>query len=121
MDGRAATAVPLLPTPSPCCSSLLSSGKRARMQLAPAGSRILAMVRAMRSAVPCAMGIATGALAVHERRARREAERLAAATLETLLNAIEANDAQTGMHVRRVAAYALVIADALELSEHECR
>ena len=41
-------------------------------------------------------------------RARRQsAERLAAATLETLMNAIDANDADTGAHVRRVAAYAL--------------
>ena len=32
--------------------------------------------------------------------------------MEALLNAIDANDSQTGAHVRRVAAYALVLADA---------
>jgi putative nucleotidyltransferase with HDIG domain len=39
-------------------------------------------------------------------------ERLAAASLETLLNAIDANDAETGAHVRRVARYALILARA---------
>src|SRR5262249_44167094 len=58
-----------------------------------------------------------GVLIIRERRRRLEAERLAAATFESLLNAIEANDAQTGMHVRRVAAYALVLADALGADE----
>ncbi len=70
-------------------------------------------------AVATAMGGA--ALVVHERRTRRKLERLAAAALETLLNAIEANDEQTGLHVRRVAAYALVIADALGLNERKQR
>src|SRR5205085_9253223 len=37
------------------------------------------------------------------------------------LNAIDANDAETGAHVRRVAAYALVIADAAELNDTERR
>ena len=46
-------------------------------------------------------------------------ERVAAAALEALLNAIDANDAQTGAHVRRVAAYALVLARAAGLDEHE--
>jgi putative nucleotidyltransferase with HDIG domain len=49
------------------------------------------------------------------------AERLAAAALETLLNAIEATDPQTGMHVRRVAAYALVLADAVGLDDEAKR
>jgi HD-GYP domain-containing protein (c-di-GMP phosphodiesterase class II) len=55
----------------------------------------------------------------HEQHHRRVTERLAAAALETLLNAIDANDAQTGAHVRRVASYALILADAAGLSDHE--
>jgi len=38
---------------------------------------------------------------------------------ETLLNAIDATDAQTGAHVRRVARYALIIAEAADLSPRE--
>jgi HD-GYP domain-containing protein (c-di-GMP phosphodiesterase class II) len=53
------------------------------------------------------------------RRERGRVERLAAAALESLLNAIDANDPATGAHVRRVAAVSLVIADARGLSEHE--
>ena len=60
---------------------------------------------------------ATGALVTRERGARRRAERLAAALLETLLNAIDANDPQTGAHARRVARYALILADAADLDE----
>ena len=37
--------------------------------------------------------------------------------METLLNAIDANDAVTGAHVRRVAAYALILGDAATLDE----
>ena len=48
-------------------------------------------------------------------------ERFAAATLETLLNAIDANDRDTGAHVRRVATYALILAEEAGLSERECR
>jgi len=66
-----------------------------------------------------AAGIATGALLIRERRRREAAERFAAASMETLLNAVDANDAETGAHVRRVAAYALVLADAADLDEHE--
>src|ERR1043165_4904855 len=63
-------------------------------------------------------GAAAGvALVYRERRAFRALERFAAATLETLLNAIEANDEETGMHVRRVAAGALIIADAAGLDD----
>lgn len=61
------------------------------------------------------------ALAIRERRLRRGAERLGAATLETLLNAIDANDPVTGAHVRRVARYALVLSEAAGLDESECR
>jgi HD-GYP domain-containing protein (c-di-GMP phosphodiesterase class II) len=72
------------------------------------------------SPVPLLVALCAGAaLFVRERRARQAAERFAAAGLETLLNAIEANDAETGQHVRRVAAYALIIADALGLGERE--
>jgi len=62
----------------------------------------------------------TGALLARERNTRQNAERLAAALLETLLNAIDANDAQTGSHVRRVARFALILADAADLESHEC-
>lgn len=71
--------------------------------------------------IPLAAAVIAGVLAYRERRARRAIERFAAAGLETLLNAIEANDAQTGEHVRRVAAYALVIADAAGLNQRQRR
>lgn len=66
--------------------------------------------------------VAAGALAAaafiqHGRRHRKVLERFAAAALETLLNAIEANDEDTGMHVRRVAAMSLVIADSAGLDD----
>jgi HD-GYP domain-containing protein (c-di-GMP phosphodiesterase class II) len=66
-------------------------------------------------------GAAAGALFIHERRAKAQAERLSAATLETLLNAIDANDAETGAHVRRVAAYAQILGDAAGFDEHTLR
>jgi HD-GYP domain-containing protein (c-di-GMP phosphodiesterase class II) len=78
----------------------------------------------MKPGLPVLLGAAaTGALA-YEARVRREhqaVERFAAAALETLLNAIEANDADTGMHVRRVAACALILADAAGLDERAKR
>jgi HD-GYP domain-containing protein (c-di-GMP phosphodiesterase class II) len=46
---------------------------------------------------------------------------LSAATLETLLNAIDANDADTGAHVRRVAAYAIVLGEEAMLDDHTLR
>jgi putative two-component system response regulator len=64
---------------------------------------------------------ATAVFARRERAGRLSAERFAAAALEALLKAIDANDAQTGAHVRRVANYALVLADAAGLDEHESR
>jgi response regulator RpfG family c-di-GMP phosphodiesterase len=78
---------------------------------------------AFRAQAPAAAGLITlaGVLLMAERRSRKAAERLAAATLETLLNAIEANDEQTGMHVRRVAAYSAVLTDTLGLSESDQR
>ena len=68
-----------------------------------------------------AFGATVSSLLGHEHRGRRQAERLAAALLETLLNAIDANDHQTGAHVRRVARYALILADAADLPEAEQR
>ena len=53
------------------------------------------------------------------RRERGRVERLAAAALESLLNAIDANDPATGAHVRRVAAVSLILADACGLSERD--
>jgi HD-GYP domain-containing protein (c-di-GMP phosphodiesterase class II) len=52
---------------------------------------------------------------VRERRGRQRAERFAAAAIESLLRAIDANDKQTGAHVRRVAAYSMILADAMGL------
>jgi HD-GYP domain-containing protein (c-di-GMP phosphodiesterase class II) len=40
--------------------------------------------------------------------------RLAAAAFESLLHAIDANDPETGAHVRRVAAYAVILARAAD-------
>jgi putative two-component system response regulator len=74
----------------------------------------------IRHSTLAAVGAATAAavLLKNEHSARRAAERFAAATLETLLNAIDANDSETGAHVRRVATYALILADAAELDDH---
>src|SRR3712207_6465744 len=73
----------------------------------------------MKPVVALGVGAAAGAIILREHRARRAAERVAAAALETLLKAIDANDAQTGAHVRRVATYALIIADAAGLDRRE--
>jgi HD-GYP domain-containing protein (c-di-GMP phosphodiesterase class II) len=66
-------------------------------------------------------GAVSGTLVGGELRRRKSAERLAAASLETLLNAIEATDHETGQHLRRVARYALILGDATGLSPHEMR
>jgi putative two-component system response regulator len=68
-----------------------------------------------------AAGTALAAAIVAEHRKRRAAERFAAASLETLLNAVDANDAQTGAHVRRVATFALIIAEAAGLDADQRR
>lgn len=68
-----------------------------------------------------AVGAAAGALLVRERRHRLATQRFGAAALETLLNAIEANDEETAAHVRRVASYALIVADAAELDRRTRR
>jgi putative two-component system response regulator len=66
-----------------------------------------------------AVGAAAALLFMRQRRTYRQALRLGSAALETLLNAIDANDEDTGRHVRRVAQYALELADAAGLSESE--
>ena len=71
----------------------------------------------MRDVVPISVGAAASGLALREHTLRARAERLSAATLETLLNAIDANDSDTGAHVRRVADYALILGRALGLDE----
>jgi HD-GYP domain-containing protein (c-di-GMP phosphodiesterase class II) len=66
--------------------------------------------------MPIALGLAAGsALLIRTHRKAKHVERLAAAVLEALMNAIEANDPATGMHLRRTAARALVIAEAAGL------
>jgi HD-GYP domain-containing protein (c-di-GMP phosphodiesterase class II) len=77
--------------------------------------------RRVNAALSVATGVSAGLLIYRENKSRRLVERVAAAALETLLNAIEANDEDTGMHVRRVAAYALVIGDEAGLEDHQCR
>jgi len=68
------------------------------------------------------LGIAAGGAYVYtDRKNRRSTERIAAAALETLLNAVDANDEGTGKHVRRVAACALIIAEAAGLEERQKR
>jgi HD-GYP domain-containing protein (c-di-GMP phosphodiesterase class II) len=62
-------------------------------------------------------GAAAGALYYRERRKRTALHRLGAATLESLLSAIDANNPETGAHVRRVAQYALIIACAADLDD----
>lgn len=71
--------------------------------------------------VPLGIGFLAGGLLMRERRARIHAERLGAATLETLLATIDANDAVTGAHVRRVADYSLILVDAVGFDERTRR
>lgn len=75
----------------------------------------------MRELIPVSLGAAAGVLAYRERKGRTKAERLSAATLETLLDAIEANDAVTGAHVRRVAAYAIILGESAGVDERMLR
>lgn len=86
-----------------------------------ASVRFLRTVPNMRDILPLTVGAAAGGAAggllYRQHRIRANAERLSAATLETLLNAIDANDAVTGAHVRRVATYALVMGEAAGLDE----
>ena len=73
----------------------------------------------MRDLIPISVGAAASGLAVREHTLRSRAERLSAATLETLLNAMDANDGVTGAHVRRVATYALILAKAAGLDDRK--
>ena len=70
-------------------------------------------------------GLAAGAIgslfAAREVSARRSAERFAAAAFETLLDAIDANDQETGAHVRRVAAYSLILGRSADLDQPTMR
>jgi len=79
---------------------------------------VLALHRMVSRIWTFGVGIATGALVLRERRGRIWAERLGSATLETLHDAIDANDAETGAHVRRVATYADILSCAAGLDEH---
>src|SRR4051812_30019855 len=63
----------------------------------PAVRPNLAHSPGMDSRVSLAIGAVAGAALVHrERKSRKAIERFAAAALETLLNAVEANDEDTG-------------------------
>jgi putative nucleotidyltransferase with HDIG domain len=74
------------------------------------------MIRPRDAAAGLAIGMAIAQVA-WDRRMRRRAERFTAAALESLLRAIDANDPDTGAHVRRVAGYALVLSDAIGCDE----
>ena len=79
------------------------------------------MIRSLSLGAGVASGFALGLALIREHRLRARAERFASAALESLLRAIDANDPQTGAHVRRVAEYALIIGDALGVSEAQRR
>ncbi|HEU4995284.1 MAG TPA: HD domain-containing phosphohydrolase [Gemmatimonadaceae bacterium] len=66
-------------------------------------------------------GVVVGGALAEERRVRRRAERFSAAALESLLRAVDANDPETGRHVRRAAEDALIIARAAGLGDQERR
>ena len=69
-----------------------------------------------RVAVPSGTAIPAASPRGHQKVAKFE--RLGAAALETLLNAIDANDPVTGAHVRRVARYSLVLVEAMDAGDH---
>jgi putative two-component system response regulator len=75
----------------------------------------------VRSPILLTLGAGVGALLVRQHRESQRSARLAAAALETLLNAIDANDSVTGAHVRRVAAYSMTLARAAGLDESTVR
>ncbi|MEP6731743.1 MAG: HD domain-containing phosphohydrolase [bacterium] len=79
-------------------------------------------MRIQRSTLATVGAAAAAAMVLRrEHSGRLSAERFAAAALETLLNAIDANDAATGAHVRRVATYSLILADAAEVDSDYTR
>jgi HD-GYP domain-containing protein (c-di-GMP phosphodiesterase class II) len=92
-----------------------------RLHLRIGWPRFLHFHRPMRSKAAITSALVAGSLAALEHRRRGRAERLAAAAFETLLNAIEANDHETGQHVRRVARFSLILGDAAGLGTHELR
>ncbi|MGH7718596.1 MAG: HD-GYP domain-containing protein [Gemmatimonadaceae bacterium] len=73
----------------------------------------------MKHPVLTALGAAAAVAYLNARRDRRLTERLAAAAFEALLNAIDANDPETGAHVRRVAVYSEIIGRAAGLRERD--
>ena len=75
----------------------------------------------VRRPILLSLGAGVGALLVRQHRESQRSARLAAAALETLLNAIDANDPVTGAHVRRVAAYGMALARAANLDESTVR
>lgn len=89
-------------------------------QLLPYGP-VLAALRAVRPPLALTLGAGIGALLIRQRREYRRSRRLAAASLETLLNAVDANDSVTGAHVRRVAAYSMTLARAAHLDQSMIR
>jgi HD-GYP domain-containing protein (c-di-GMP phosphodiesterase class II) len=99
--------------PVPCASHALHGSSLATDTSMPLSRAALASASATAAAA--------AAVLLRREQTQRATERFAAAALETLLNAIDANDPQTGAHVRRVAAYALILGDAADLSEHECK
>src|SRR5687768_17781970 len=62
---------------------------------------VLAPLRPVRRPILLTLGAGVGALLVRQHRESQRSGRLAAAALEALLNAIDANDAVTGAHARR--------------------
>ena len=82
---------------------------------------LLALHHAVSKLFSSILGATTAAIALRTWQKRRNSERLAAATFEVLLSAIDANDELTGAHVRRVARYALILGDAAGLDESALR
>ena len=95
------------------CSDVQSRDQRIGPVLAPSTH--------VRPPILLTLGAGVGALLVRQHRESQRSARLAAAALETLLNAIDANDAVTGAHVRRVAAYGMTLARRAELDEPTIR
>jgi len=86
------------------------------LQRLPRPTRALPRTLALPAAA-VTLGVGAAAL-FYQRRVTRRLARLGGAALETLLEAIDANDPITGAHVRRVARYALVLASALDVDDH---
>src|SRR5687767_14474019 len=95
--------------------------RRATYITLPHFLRFVPRMNHITSGLPLLVGALGGIAPTRERTSRRTMERFAAATLETLLNAIDANDADTGAHVRRVAAFSLVLAEEAGLDVHARR